>query len=67
MDNLMQNFIKENADLKTKECKHDKKFLLIENTTSKTLSELCAKYGASGPMIGKQQENALIGNFGKYK
>lgn len=59
-------FLKENKDLKIEDCKHDKGFLLIKNSSFQELSRLCSKYGASGMMVGKNGNDALIGNFEKY-
>lgn len=65
MTTEMIQFIQENPHLKIKQCEHDKKFLVIENTTLNELSKLCAKYNASGSMC--KGTTAQIGNFGKYK
>ncbi len=65
MNAEMDKFIRENKRLKIEKCRNDKDFLIIKNITEKELSQLCAKYGASGSM--HKDNSADIGNFGKYK
>ena len=61
-----QIFMEQNPNLKIDNHPSDTNFLIVRNCDLKTGAKLCAKYGASGSLCGKNSEHFKIGNFGKY-
>lgn len=61
-----QIFIEQNPKLKIDFHPSDKNFFIVRNCNQLEGDKLCKKYRASGLLCGKNNEDFMIGNFGKY-
>lgn len=66
MNLAMRTFKQQNPKLDVSKHPSDNSFLILKNCSLATGGKLCAKYGASGHVVGKNDTDFAIGNFGRY-
>lgn len=62
----MHTFLEKNSKLKIESHPSDINFLIVRNCNQLEGQKLCKKYSASGLICGKESQDFMIGNFGRY-